>query len=643
MANRQVNLTKRVQTPRGMRYCPVVIAANGRIKPEVVIVNGTEERHPEGSYYLEWREGSRRVRLSVGKDAQDAATRRLRKEAELNAINNGVAVVPENGNGQRSLAARVADYLDEVKLTKKPKTLAAYTTALEYFTESCRKMNLDEIERADLLKFSAFLRDEKEQAPRSVHNKFENVMTFLKSQGVRGLVDKNDWPRFVEEEPEVYEREELNQLFRACTVEERLWYEFFLMTGMREQEVMHCAWADLNLTRNTVTVRYKPEYGFSPKNYRGVQKTTGSSAVSYIYDVNGKQVSEVNSSGGWNRGEVYASGRRLATYALSTTYFPLVDWLGTTRMMTNVSGNSIETCQNLPFGDGRSCSGPDDSPVHLTGQIFDNESGLDYFFARQYTSTQAHWASPDPAGLAAVNPANPQSWNRYAYVENRPLSARDPLGLRPIENEVSCGWDSCSIFGWGTNLGGGGSIMGNDIFDAIMGAPGTYSGFDMYGNFVWGFSIDKWFADEAAIEADMAANDPRNTPEVEAQCLQAVIGAVNAAFGQGTVSTTDVLGAFIWGGAWNFNFTVTGNAAAQVTRGRFDLTGAGPTGPSLHVPSNPFWDPDALWLFNSDAQTLTFTAHIDSDNGNSFPRGTLSHFVNDVLGNGSRNPCPSTN
>jgi integrase/recombinase XerD len=268
MANRQVNLTKRVQTPDGMRYCAVVLSANGRIKPDYVHVNGHEERHPEGAYYLEWREGAKRVRLSVGKDAQDAAARRLRKEAELNAINNGVSVLPENGDGRRSLAATVADYLEEVKLGKKSKTLAAYRTALGYFTESCRKMNLEEIDRKDLLKFSAFLRDEKNQSPRSVYNKFENVMTFLKAQGIRGLVDKNDWPRFVEEEPEVYEREELDKLFKVCNVEERLWYEFFLMTGMREQEVMHCGWPDVNLARSTVTVRYKPEYGFSPKNYR---------------------------------------------------------------------------------------------------------------------------------------------------------------------------------------------------------------------------------------------------------------------------------------------------------------------------------------------------------------------------------------
>src|ERR1700732_1761903 len=126
MANREVNLTKRVQTPLGMRYCAVVLSTNGRGKPDVVVVNGKEERHPEGAYYLEWREGAKRVRLSVGKDPADATARRLRKEAELNAVNNGVSVVPDSKNGHRSVARAVADFLDETELTKKPKTLSAY-------------------------------------------------------------------------------------------------------------------------------------------------------------------------------------------------------------------------------------------------------------------------------------------------------------------------------------------------------------------------------------------------------------------------------------------------------------------------------------------------------------------------------------
>jgi hypothetical protein len=48
--------------------------------------------------------------------------------------------------------------------------------------ESCHKLNLEEIERKDLLKFAAFLRDDKEQAPRSCWNKFSNVMSFLKAK-----------------------------------------------------------------------------------------------------------------------------------------------------------------------------------------------------------------------------------------------------------------------------------------------------------------------------------------------------------------------------------------------------------------------------------------------------------------------------
>jgi hypothetical protein len=55
--------------------------AKGRIKPDLAVVNGKQECHKEGAYYLEWREGAKRVRLSVGKDLADASARRQRKAA----------------------------------------------------------------------------------------------------------------------------------------------------------------------------------------------------------------------------------------------------------------------------------------------------------------------------------------------------------------------------------------------------------------------------------------------------------------------------------------------------------------------------------------------------------------------------------
>src|SRR5205823_7672476 len=48
---------------------------------------------------------------------------------------------------------------------------------------------------------------------------------------------------------------------------------------------------------------------------------------------------------------------------------------------------------------------------------------------RELHPNQGRWISPGPAGLAAANPSHPQSWNRYAYVGNRPLGAVDATGL----------------------------------------------------------------------------------------------------------------------------------------------------------------------------------------------------------------------
>lgn len=267
--NRQVNITKRVKTPQGLRFCPAVISANGRVKPDWVIVAAKEERHPEGAYYLEWYDGRRRVRLSVGKDSATAAARRHRQEQVLASKAAGIELAEERSANGPLLAGTVAIYLDEIKSTKKPKTYAAYSTALAYFLECCTKSRISEIDRTDLLRFSAFLRDEKKLQPRTVYNKFESVMSFLKTNGIRGLAGKNDWPRYVEDEPEIYEREELAKFFAACDDDERLWFEVFLMTGLREQEVMHCTWSEVNLARGVVTVRYKKEFGFSPKAYRG--------------------------------------------------------------------------------------------------------------------------------------------------------------------------------------------------------------------------------------------------------------------------------------------------------------------------------------------------------------------------------------
>jgi RHS repeat-associated protein len=165
-------------------------------------------------------------------------------------------------------------------------------------------------------------------------------------------------------------------------------------------------------------------------NGRRVRKTAGAS-VDYLYDISGHQIAEVSSSGGWNRGEVYAGGTHIATYNNGTTYFTHQDWLGTERVRSNVSGAACETISSIPFGDGQTISGScgDPTPMHFTGKERDSESALDNFEARYFGSLLGRFMSADPDNLnGLIDQDDPQAWNGYAYARNNPLLYTDPGG-----------------------------------------------------------------------------------------------------------------------------------------------------------------------------------------------------------------------
>src|SRR6266567_1029633 len=88
----RVHITKRVDTPDGKRYCCVVVGPNGRIKPDWVMVNGRQEKNPEGACYLDWNEDGKRRRASVGTDAAAAYNSRAGKQREMDATAAGLIV-----------------------------------------------------------------------------------------------------------------------------------------------------------------------------------------------------------------------------------------------------------------------------------------------------------------------------------------------------------------------------------------------------------------------------------------------------------------------------------------------------------------------------------------------------------------------
>ncbi len=122
------------------------------------------------------------------------------------------------------------------------------------------------------------------------------------------------------------------------------------------------------------------------------------------------------------------------TYAQSNWHFALNDWLGTKREITTSTGAPWTSLSSGPFGDyvSQTGSGSNPSEEFFTNKVRDTESGLDDFLARHYSSNWGRFMSPDwSEGVQPIpyaDPANPQSLNLYAYVNNNPLSNTDQDG-----------------------------------------------------------------------------------------------------------------------------------------------------------------------------------------------------------------------
>jgi integrase/recombinase XerD len=265
----QVNITKRIDTLEGKRYCTVVVGGGGRVKPDWVTVNGCQEKHSEGAYYLDWTEDGTRRRIVVGTDPTVAYNCRNRKQSELDAIAQGLEVTdPIADDSRLRLRAAVEDFLEDIQLSRQRKTWMGYCLSLKYFKECCSKTFVEDIERKDLLRFAVFLRDEKELSPRTVHNKFCELLTFLQAQGAPKLISKNDRPRFVDQEVEIYEDDQISQLHSVCSLYHSTQYDFYLMSGFREQEAMHVQWENIRFNSNVVEMRWKPQFNWTPKAYK---------------------------------------------------------------------------------------------------------------------------------------------------------------------------------------------------------------------------------------------------------------------------------------------------------------------------------------------------------------------------------------
>ncbi len=158
-----------------------------------------------------------------------------------------------------------------------------------------------------------------------------------------------------------------------------------------------------------------------------MSKTVGSTTTTAAWDLSGSlplQIADGNTDYLYGPG-----GTPLEQINGSAALWFHPDQIGSTRAITDGSGNVQATYQFDPYGELLSSTNPGSvtNPFRFQGEYQDGESGLYYLRARYYDPATAQFMSVDPAVSQTRSP--------YAYVACNPLNATDGSRLDAWYND----------------------------------------------------------------------------------------------------------------------------------------------------------------------------------------------------------------
>jgi RHS repeat-associated protein len=130
---------------------------------------------------------------------------------------------------------------------------------------------------------------------------------------------------------------------------------------------------------------------------------------------------------------VYFGGKLIRAEGVTVA----TDRLGSVR--ANANGTQI---RYFPFGEERTSTADN---VEKFGSYFKDTGGMYYADQRHYNYIQGRFLTPDAAGMGAVDPGNPTSWNGYSYVGGDPVNHFDPTGTTCVA--IGEYWASSDMYG----------------------------------------------------------------------------------------------------------------------------------------------------------------------------------------------------
>ncbi|HTQ61844.1 MAG TPA: hypothetical protein VMI32_16595 [Candidatus Solibacter sp.] len=94
--------------------------------------------------------------------------------------------------------------------------------------------------------------------PRTAYNRAVIVSQLLKTKGITKLLHNRDLPEYVKPIGPMHEDQEIQALFKACDADERVLYLCYLSTGLRDEEIRHLTWRDIDFRTHVIRLTRKP-------------------------------------------------------------------------------------------------------------------------------------------------------------------------------------------------------------------------------------------------------------------------------------------------------------------------------------------------------------------------------------------------
>jgi RHS repeat-associated protein len=152
----------------------------------------------------------------------------------------------------------------------------------------------------------------------------------------------------------------------------------------------------------------------------------------FVYDVGGKLVAEYGGFQAMDEGGVkyVFQDRQGSTRAITNNTGVVQARMDYTAFGEEINANIGQRTTQQGFNSNNNLSQNNISQKYALTQR-DKATGLDHTWFRKLENQAGRWTSPDPYN-GSMNLGNPQSFNRYSYVENQPTNFVDPSGLQLI-------------------------------------------------------------------------------------------------------------------------------------------------------------------------------------------------------------------